>query len=423
MKIFRCDQIKAIDDYTIEHEPIASIDLMERAAGKVFCWIQKRYLKSERMVIFAGPGNNGGDGLAVARILALEGYDVVVNYIEFTEKRSRDQERNSSRLTTETDVALNHIRKPNEIPDIYSEDIIIDAIFGSGLTRPVDGLAGDVIKKINSVNAVVISIDIPSGLFGEDNFTNNHEFIIKASFTLSFQLPKLSFMFAENGIYTGDIVILQIGLNKDTIDKTDTPFLLLEKSDIAPLLKRRRKFDHKGIYGHGLLAGGSLGKMGAAVLGAGAALRSGLGLLTCHIPRFGNVIMQTSLPEAMVNLDKSENCITKIEDADTYNAVGIGPGLGTKSESQEALRIFLFECKKPMIIDADGLNILSKNKQWLSLLAPGTILTPHPKEFERLAGISRTGFEQLQKQIRFSSDHNCIVILKEIGRASCRERV
>ena len=181
---------------------------------------------------------------------------------------------------------------------------------------------------------------------------------------------------------------------------------------MAPLLKKRNQFDHKGNFGHGLLASGSSGKMGAAVLGAGAALRTGIGLITCHIPSCGSIIIQSSQPEAMVRLDKSEKNISEIGITDSFSAVGIGPGLGTEPESQKALYNLLSECKKPMIIDADALNILSLNKKWLSLLPPGTILTPHPKEFERLAGNTDSGFARLKRQIEFSEDHNCIVVLK-----------
>ena len=412
MKIFRCEQVKEIDEYTIKHEPIASIDLMERAAGQLFKWITARFGRSERIIVFAGPGNNGGDGLALARLLAANRYEPEVHYIKFTEKTSGDWEINQRRLETETSVPLNYLTSSDQFPVISSGDIIIDAIFGSGLTRPVEGLPGEVIKQINRVDATIISIDIPSGLFGEDNSKNSYDSVVKADYTLSLHFPKLSFMFAENAPYVGEWEVLPIGLNNNAIRNTISPYALLGNSDVAPVLKKRNQFDHKGNYGHGLLISGSSGKMGAAVLGAGAALRTGIGLITCHIPSCGSLVMQSALPEAMVKVDKSEEYISDIGITDSFNAVGVGPGLGTEPESQKALHNLLSECKKPMIIDADALNILSLNKKWFSLLPAGTVLTPHPKEFERLAGKTDNGFARLKRQIEFSKDHNCIVVFK-----------
>ncbi len=412
MKIFRTEQIKEIDQYTIVHEPIASIDLMERASGQLFSWITERYGRSEHFVFFVGPGNNGGDGLALARMLAQRSYEVEVHYVKFTDKISDDWEKNRVRLQTETNVAFNSLSSTGQFPVISSGDIIIDAIFGSGLTRPVKGLAEEVIKMINNTDATVISIDIPSGLFGEDNGSNSYESVIKADFTLSFQFTKLSFMFAENDQYLGECIVLPIGLDTNEIRNTFSPYALLLNSDVLPLIKRRKKFDHKGNFGHGLLISGSIGKMGAAVLGARAALRTGIGLITCHIPSSGNLILQSTIPEAMVRSDRHENYISGTGETDSFSAVGIGPGIGKEPETGNALFNLLTECKKPLVIDADALNILSVNKDWLTLLPQNTILTPHPKEFERLAGKTANGFSRLERQIEFSADYKCIIVLK-----------
>jgi len=412
MKLFRCDQIKQIDEYTLKDEPIASIDLMERAAGQLLRWYLPRFERSRPVFIFVGPGNNGGDGLALARLLASNRYDTEVHYVDFTDKTSTDWKINLLRLKTETNVTLNYLNDIDQFPAISSGDIIIDAIFGSGLTRPVKGLAGDVIKHINSLNSTIISIDIPSGMFGEDNTKNNYDSVVSADYTLSFHFPKLSFMFAENAQHLGEWEVLQIGLSDNAIRNTISPYILLAKNEITPLLKKRNKFDHKGTFGHGFLVSGSLGKMGAAVLGAGAALRTGIGLITCHIPSCGVSTVQCAMPEAMVEPDKNEKHISEIGNTDSFNAVGIGPGLGTEPESQRALYGLLTDCKKPMIIDADALNILSLNKGWLSLVPEGAILTPHPKEFERLAGKSDNSFLRLNRQIEFSRDHKCILVLK-----------
>jgi hydroxyethylthiazole kinase-like uncharacterized protein yjeF len=409
MKIYRCDQIKQIDEYTIRNEPVASIDLMERAAGQLFKWYTEKFGRSGRVKIFAGPGNNGGDGLALARMLAENRYETEVFFIQFTEHTSGDWQINRKRLEKETGITFTTIKESDEFPLINEEDIIVDAIFGSGISRPAEGLASEIIRLINGSGVTVVSIDIPSGLFGEDSSHVSRDNIIRADFTLSFQFPKLSFMFPENEIYTGEWTVLPIGLDHSTMS---TPYTLLEKRLIAPLLKHRNKFDHKGKFGHGLLIGGSYGKMGAVILGAKAALRSGAGLVTCHIPFSGNNIIQTAVSEAMIIHDASENNISGIGKTDNFDSIGIGPGMGTENVSQKALHEFLCQCRKPLIIDADALNILAINKEWTELIPANTVLTPHPKEFERLAGKTANSYERLLKQIEFSVSHKCIVVLK-----------
>jgi NAD(P)H-hydrate epimerase len=412
MKLFRSDQIKQIDERTIEDEPITSIDLMERAAGQVFRWYIQRFERTRRIFIFAGPGNNGGDGLALARMLASNRYETEVHYVEFTEKTSDDWKKNLNRLKSETQVPLYYLKDIDRFPVISSGDVIIDAVFGSGLTRRVEGLAADVIKHINSSDATIISIDIPSGMFGEDNTGNDYSSVVIADYTVSFHFPKLSFMFAENARCLGEWEVLPIGLSPNAIRNIYSSYIFLEKSDITPLLKKRNKFDHKGIFGHGLLIAGSFGKMGAALLGGKAALRTGIGLITCHIPLSGVVIIQSALPEAMTEPDKDEKHLSETGNTDSFSAVGIGPGIGTEPVSQKALHQLLNDCKKPMVIDADALNILSLNKEWLSLLPEGTILTPHPKEFERIAGKAENSYQRLMKQIELSEKHKCIIVLK-----------
>ncbi|MBI5009178.1 MAG: NAD(P)H-hydrate dehydratase [Bacteroidia bacterium] len=385
MKIFRSDQIKNIDNYTILHEPVASIELMERAAGRLFSWYISRFERNRKIFVFAGPGNNGGDGLALARMLAHDRYDVVLQYVKFTEKNSSDWDLNFQRLKRDSRIDINIITSPARFPIISDDDVIIDAIFGSGLTRPVEGLPKEIIGMINNT---------------------------EADHTLSFQFPKLAFLLAENAKFVGAWEVLPIGLSKDAILKNSSPYNFTGPEDITPLLKIRSKFDHKGIFGHGLLVAGSIGKMGAAILSAGAALRSGIGLITCHLPSSGRIIMQTAVPEAMVQSDSSEEIIGSIDVSTSFDAAAVGPGLGMDALTEKALHLFLKEFKKPLVIDADAINLLAGNKKWYSLLNPEVILTPHPKEFERLAGKSNNGFARLQKQIEFSVKNKCIVVLK-----------
>jgi NAD(P)H-hydrate epimerase len=363
-------------------------------------------------MIFTGPGNNGGDGLALARMLSESGYHVETFYISFTEKTSHDWGVNRKRLESDKLLKLHVISDAGELPFISDNDIIVDAIFGSGIKNAITGLAAAVVKHINESASLKIAVDMPSGLFCENNNNNDYEAVVKANHTLCFQFPKLAFMFAENAGCTGEWHLLDIRLHKNAIDSIQTPYRIVELVDILPLLKKRRKFSHKGDYGHGLLVSGSYGKIGAAILSSEAALRTGLGLITCHIPGCGYTAMQGSLPEAMVITDSSESMITDVVAFDKFDAVGIGPGIGTSVETQNAVHAFLKGCNKPVVIDADGLNILSLNKQWLDLLQPFSILTPHPGEFDRLAGDSPNGYSRLMKQIEFSAKYKCIVVLK-----------
>jgi hydroxyethylthiazole kinase-like uncharacterized protein yjeF len=412
MKIFRSDQLRLIDKLTLSYEPVTSADLMERAANQLYLWVAERVERSAGIHIFTGPGNNGGDGLALARILAKNRFKAHVWNVCISDNQTDDWKVNRKRLEEETDIVVHNIEKEENFPIINPDEIIIDALFGSGLSGPAGGLASRVIKLINNCTARVISVDIPSGLFCEDNSANDPESVVKADFTLSFQFPKISFMFPENEKYVGEWYVLPIGLDRNAIDETPSSLNLLEQDLIKPLLKERNKFDHKGDFGHGLMIAGSYGKMGAAVLSAKAALRTGIGLITSYIPQKGSLIMQGGLPEAMVIHDKSETHFTGIELPENISAIGVGPGLGTHKDTQDALHSLLLKNRKPVVLDADALNILSINREWISLLNENSVLTPHPKEFERLAGNSINGFDRLKKQIAFSEEFKCVVVLK-----------
>ncbi len=413
MKLFSCRQIKEIDRYTITNEPVTSLDLMERASVQLFRWFIDHFDRTLRMLIFTGPGNNGGDGLALGRMLAEHGYKTEVFHVIIGAVPTEEWEINRRRYENCINSSFHLVNSTEDFPDVTSGDVIVDAVFGSGLSRPVEGLAAEVIKLINSARKkTVVAIDIPSGLFGEDNSTNNSETIIKADHTLTLQFPKLSFFFSENHRYTGEWHILPIGLHPAAINEISTPFMFLEYNDILPRLRSRSKFDHKGIYGHGLIIAGSHGKIGAAVLSAKAALRTGIGLLTCHVPGCGYQTLQICVNEAMVRADRSDKYISDLTGLDYFTASGIGPGLGTGPETQDALHNFLLQNRKPLVVDADALNILSLRKEWLSLLTAGTIITPHPGEFERIAGETSDGYSRLMKQIDFAMRFNCYVVLK-----------
>jgi NAD(P)H-hydrate epimerase len=412
MKIFTCEQIRQIDSYTIKNEPVASTELMERAAGKIFAWITEHFKHSDRFIIFAGPGNNGGDGLALGRMLLQQDYDAEIYCVNLGGKESDDRKINRQRLERSGAGHLKFISSSDDIPVITDDHIVVDALFGSGLSRRVEGLSKEIISAINRSGAIIISIDIPSGLFCENNNNNDMDAIVKATYTLTFQFPRLAFMFAENSPFTGEWRILPIGLHPAAINNTVTPYAFLSNKTIFPLLKKRKKFDHKGIFGHGLLISGSYGKMGAAVLASEAALRTGIGLLTTRIPACGYEIMQSSVHEAMVSTDNREDFISSAETSDKYDAVGIGPGIGMHEETISALKTILKEYKMPMVLDADALNIISANKELFDMIPPETVLTPHPGEFDRLAGKCTSGYERFEKQTEFSKRYKCIVALK-----------
>jgi NAD(P)H-hydrate epimerase len=412
MKILDIEKVRQADLFTIENEPISSIDLMERAGTNCTKWISKKLKKKQAVYVFVGPGNNGGDGLVIARHLFEQGYDVNLELVLFTENFSNDFKANLKRIEQLKEFKKNEIRAKKDLERIPEGALVIDAIFGSGLSRKVEGLAADVIMHINNSEGIIVSIDIPSGLFADIISDAKQSSIIRADYTLSLQFPKFSFMFAETELIVGQLVIIDIGLHPEYINKVEAKAFLVEPVDAAQLVKPRAKFSHKGTYGHALLVAGSYGKMGAAVLSARASLRSGLGLLTTHIPKSGVNILQTAVPESMLSIDENEQYFSQLPKLDNYNVIGIGPGLGTDKQSQNSLKLLIQEFKSPMVIDADALNILSENKTWLSFLPKGSILTPHPKEFERLAGKSSNSFERVQKQIDFAIKYQVYVVLK-----------
>jgi hydroxyethylthiazole kinase-like uncharacterized protein yjeF len=413
MKIFNTRQIREIDEYTIRNEPITSVHLMERAALGCVNWLTDRIGQDSHILIFAGPGNNGGDGWAIARLMADRGYNHVSLYLlQISHIISPDSVVNRERLLDQQKVAVNEIREESDFPVIASNDVIIDALFGSGLSRPLEGVSVNLVKHINNSGSRVLAIDIPSGLMGEDNTTNPEAGIIRATHTLTFQFPKRSFLFPENEKYTGEWYLIPIGLHPDIIDKMHTDYYYLIHTDLQNLFIKRRKFSHKGNYGHALLISGSYGMMGAAILAAKACLRSGTGLLTSHVPQSGLPVMQVAVPESICTVDQSKDCFTGFSQLQNYTAVGIGPGIGVSSQTVSAVRDLLAICDKPLIIDADALNILARNPQMISLLPENSILTPHPKEFDRIAGDSENGFRRNQRQIEFARKNKVIIVLK-----------
>lgn len=414
MKIFSTEQIREADRYTITHEPISSLDLMERASQAFVRCFCDQFVNTRPVGIFCGKGNNGGDGLAIARLLSERGYQVQVFIVEHTETGSADFQENYERLKNYHSPI--HIHAINDLSALSPKTIIVDAILGSGLSRPAEGLVAAVINSINDLPNKIISVDIASGLFADKSNQDGNP-IIKPSCTISFQFPKLAFLLPQNAEYTGNWHIADIGLHKDYIQNTATPYYFTDKAAAEKLIIPRKKFSHKGTFGHALVIAGSYGKMGAAVLSAKACLRSGVGLLSMHIPECGYEIMQISNPEAMVTADNNAKYITNLPDLSTYSAIGVGPGLGKEKETVLMLEKLIDTTQSPLIIDADALNILSENPHLLDKLPANTILTPHPKEFQRLAGSSSNEFERLGLARNFAGKYKVVVCLKGANTA------
>lgn len=412
MKILTTEQMRELDQFTMKNKPVSSYDLMERAAeGCVanLSLLEKWYFST---VYICGKGNNGGDGLAMARIQCEEEDAVVVVIIlEHIKEGTPGFAKNLYLLEEQECAEIIRVNTIEEFPEISPQALVVDAILGNGLSRPLEGLLAGVIQKLNQAPNDIVSIDIPTGLFADDNTTNNLALAVRADWTFPIHSPKLSLLLPDTGSMAGQIEVVNIGLMEKEMN-CSSPYEYVEFEDIRELYKPRSKFSHKGTYGHALLIAGSKGKMGAAQLGASACLRTGAGLVTTHVPACGLDIMQMGVWEAMCSSDSNTDFIIDLPSLSPFNAIGIGPGIGTEKDTANVLKRLIQDADARLVLDADALNILGENKTWLSFLPKGTILTPHPKEFERMAGKWETSLERLQMQMDFSEKYGVIVVLK-----------
>lgn len=406
MKIFTTEQIRQWDAYTIRYEPITPLDLMERASRNIAAWIHERFNLSHPVTVFCGPGNNGGDGLAVARLLSRYGFSVRTYIIEaascsadflINEKRLRGVD-TPEKFTEETRVLF----RPNEI--------VIDALFGSGLNRPLDGLFGKATDQINAARAIVVAIDTPSGLFGEKCDSNSTK--VRADYTLALQSPKLSHLLPANDAFVGQLYILDIGLSVDFQQAEFSDIHYLTEDWIRARLKKRSRYSHKGTYGKALIIAGSKGSIGAAVLTSTACYRAGTGLVYAALPACGTQIMQIALPEAIVLEDPADDSHSVLPDTGPFEAIGVGPGIRENDTSVKLLEELFQKYKGGLVIDASALNLIAQNRRLLDKIPEGAVLTPHPKEFERLVGESRNDYERLEKLKELSTRIRGTVVLK-----------
>lgn len=422
MKILSATQLKGVDAYTIEHEPISSIDLMERASRAVAKCICTKWDTVKSVKIFAGPGNNGGDALAVARMLGEENYSVAVYLFNTGESLSPDCQTNKIRLeelitarkihSGAKNIELVEVTNSFSPPVLTEDDLVIDGLFGTGLSRPLNGGFASVVKYINASSATVISIDVPSGLMCEDNTYNVMNHVVRADYTYTFQFPKLAFFFPENEAYVGEWQVLDIGIKDPGNELTETPYQLTEASDLKGLMKKRSRFSHKGSVGHAILIAGKKGMAGASILSAKACLRSGVGKLTVRVPESNVQIMQIAVPEAILDVDTDPNCFSQSFDTQEYDALAIGPGIGTDSYTVQAFIEQITMSKCPMVIDADALNILGSHRGWINQLPRKCILTPHKKELFGLISTTRNSYEELERTRELCARQQIYIVIK-----------
>lgn len=410
MQIFTIQQIKTIDALTIRYEPISSIDLMERAALRIFGWLAGHISPSQRVMVLCGPGNNGGDGLAVARMLHQCFYWVDAYYLEAT-AYSADFEHNLQRLH-QAGVEPKAINSETTLPPISSNCLVVDALFGSGLSRPLSGLPAQLVEHINASGAQVVSIDMPSGMAGEEHLADWPT--VRSSVCLTLGQPKLSLIMPESEPFAQRWDVLDIGLHPQALAETPTPYHFTTEADVRRLMLPRSRFAHKGSMGHTLIVAGSLGMIGAAVLCTHGALLSGTGLVTTHVPHYGEIPMMQHHPEALLSIDPNVGRFTTLTPTfnRTYSAATIGPGLGTHPETATALADFLRQASYPLVLDADALNIIAQNPTLWELVPQNTIITPHPKEFERLFGATESGYARLQRARAEAKANGLVIVLK-----------
>jgi len=421
MKVLSAEQLYEADKITIEKGKITSADLMEHAATICFQWIHNRLQGNSIPIhVFCGTGNNGGDGLVIGRHLKQHGYNVNVYVVNCSNTRTQDFLTNYDRLK-EIGVWPEMVTCKTELPELNEDVMIVDAIFGLGLTRSPKEVLKEVIQYINATNAYVLSVDVPSGLYAEKSIKDK-DAVIKAFHTLTFQSPKLSFLLPENQEFINSWEVIDIGLDGEYLYNVEATNHIIGKQNVLSMYKFRKKFSHKGDFGHTLIIGGSYGKIGAVSLATNAALTIGSGLVTAYVPKCGYEILQSTIPEAMVEVDlEKEIANFNYKTKPTVIAVGVGLGISTKTA--KGFAEFLAKNKTSLVIDADAINLLAKDKTLLELVPKGSVLTPHLKEFERLVGTCKNDYDRLNKLNKLSKKHKLTIVLKGTYTAISNEGI
>ena len=408
MKLLSAQQLREADAYTIAHEPITSLDLMERASQRFVQVFEEVFVNSDKAVsIFCGTGNNGGDGLAIARLLHQKGWQVECFLIQFSQNISPDNQTNQQRLTR-AGLKLQTITNKENLPH-HIHPIIIDALVGTGISRPLDGLLKKTVALVNASSSIVCSIDLPSGLFDQGDCSYFLEQLIHADYTFTFHAPKRNFLLPDYGLIIGQWKVLDIGLNKPFIASLSCEEFFITEMLIRSFLLSRPRFSHKGTYGHSALLCGSKGMLGAAILSTKACLRSGAGLTTIFTPECGNDLLQATCPEAIC-ITTGTHYLNQVVNLESFNSVGIGPGIGQHSETRTTLLSLIEKNDIPLVLDADALNLLHESD--LHCLHEHSILTPHPKEFSRLFGETTNATAQLNLLRAKAKEYSIYILLK-----------
>lgn len=407
-RLLTSEQARQTDQYTIQHKDIKSVDLMENAAKAFVKAFIKRYPDRSKVIsVYCGTGNNGGDGLAIARLLSIENFqNISVQIALFSQKKTDDFQVNFDRLK-EVNVPYSEFKEGDIFPDDEPE-ILIDALLGSGINKPLAGDWQRLAEHINNLEAEVVSVDIPTG-FPPEGVVNPDAVFIKADFVITFQRSKINFLLPESVWTLNEFEVVGIGLDEEFIQNSNSPFYFLTEDDVLSKLRKRTPFSHKGTYGHALIIAGASQTMGAALLCAEACLNTGAGLTTACIPRNGLNALNTRCPEVMAVLREEE--FAEIEWG-KYASIAVGPGLGTSAESIKFVAETIDHYKKSIVFDADALNILAENADLISLIPDGSILTPHLKEFDRLFGEHQSWWHRLETGLKKAQEMNCIIVLK-----------
>lgn len=399
-------QTREVDAYTIQNQPIASIDLMEQAAMAFVDAFTAEFSDRQHTIwVLCGQGNNGGDGLAIARLLIHLGYiNLHVFLSNFSEKSSSDYQQNLERLKE-----VKH--KPHIFTDISTlniakDNIVIDALLGSGLNKPLAGKYEALATVVNTAKACVVAVDVPTGFNCEGEIAQNYTGIV-AGLVITFQRPKINFFFPESKKAIKRFKVVPIGLDEQYIESLPNQWKLITETDVKNILKPRENFSHKGTYGHTLVVAGNTETMGAALLTSSAALHTGAGLVTASIPQSGLTALNVSLPEVMF-LDREQ---LEKSDFAKYQSIAVGPGLGV-GERQKQLLDLLLNGEKPLVLDADALNILSENKELLHKIPAQSIITPHVKEFDRLFSSHANWWERVATAKAKAQELQIVIVLK-----------
>lgn len=402
-------QIREADAYTIEHEPIASIDLMERASKAFVGWFVNHFPdKSQSISVYCGTGNNGGDGLAIARMLRDHSYQKLDVKIALFSSRSRDDFNTNLHRLLPSGISIFEIKPGEDLPEENSS-IIIDALLGTGLNKPLEGDYKRLVNYLNNLQKTVVAVDVPTGFFCE-GATDAEATVLKANLAITFQQPKINFLLPESAPYINCWEAVNIGLNEQFIRSLDSPYQLVEEKDIRKRLRPRQRFSNKGTYGHSLIIAGADETMGAALLSASACAYAGSGLTTACIPQSGLVALNSYHPEIMAvvrNKDKEPEI-----EWEKFSTVAIGPGIGKDKDTLALLVKLIKTYQKPVVMDADALNLLSVNMGLWRHVPKGSIITPHMKEFDRLFGEHTSWWQRLQTGIHMAKEHGIYIVLK-----------